>query len=78
MIDDLSLGAHTLTYGGTSNAYTPEPNCCTNFQIGPFAVDVTTNIDVVVTEPASGLLVLTALGGLLAMVKPRGLRRYPS
>jgi hypothetical protein len=78
MIDDLSLGEHTFTYGGTSNAYTPEPNCCTNFQIGPFGVDVTTNIDVVVPEPASGLLLLAALGGLLAMAKPRGFRRHPS
>jgi hypothetical protein len=40
MIADLSPGQHTIDFGGTSAQFTPASNCCTNFAVGPFAVDV--------------------------------------
>jgi hypothetical protein len=64
LIEGLTLGQHTLDFGGSSGAFTPVSNCCTNFQIGPFAVDVTANIDVV-PEPSSTFLTLS---GLIAML----------
>jgi hypothetical protein len=70
MIDGLTPGQHTLDFGGTSGGFTPDPNCCTNFQIGPFAVDVTANIDVV-PEPNSALSMLAGVAGVLAIRRRR-------
>jgi hypothetical protein len=66
MIDGLSPGEHTVEFGGNSNGFTPAANCCTNFQIGPFAVDVTANIDVV-PEPSSVFLMLAGLLGAVGV-----------
>jgi hypothetical protein len=70
MIEGLTLGQHTVDFGGMSSAYTPDSNCCTNFQIGPFAIDVTANIDVV-PEPSSAFLVLPGLLGAIAFRRKR-------
>lgn len=66
MIEGLTSGQHTLDFGGSSGPFTPVNNCCTNFQIGPFAVDVTANIDVV-PEPSSIFLTLSGLIATLAL-----------
>jgi hypothetical protein len=66
MIDDLSLGQHTIDFGGSSDVFTPASNCCTNFPIGPYGVDVTAIIDVV-PEPSTALLTLAGIVGLAAV-----------
>jgi len=65
MIDGLSLGEHTVEFGGSSDVFTPDSNCCTNFPFGPYNVDVTANIDVV-PEPSTALLTLAGIIGLIA------------
>jgi hypothetical protein len=65
MIDGLTPGPHTLHFGGSSSAFTPENNCCTTSEIPAFSVDVTDNI--FVAEPASSLLLLSGLMGLFAL-----------
>jgi hypothetical protein len=66
MVDGLTLGPHTLDYGGSSAVFTPEPNCCDNSPVGPFAVDVTATIDVV-PEPSSAFLLLAGALGVFAL-----------
>ena len=66
MIDGLAPGPHTLQFGGSSNAFTPDANCCTTFEIPAFATDNTANISIV-PEPAPALLILPGLLSLLAL-----------
>jgi hypothetical protein len=70
MIEGLTPGEHTVDFSGSSGMFTPDPNCCTNFPIGPFGIDVTWNIDVV-PEPDSALLMLSGLGGMLILRRNR-------
>jgi hypothetical protein len=65
MIDGLAPGPHALHFGGSSDAFTPDANCCTTSQIPAFATDTTANISV--PEPASALLILPGLMGLFAL-----------
>jgi hypothetical protein len=58
MVENLSGGEHTIDFGGSSGQFTPAENCCTDFPIGPFAVDVTANIDVI-PEPDEALLLFS-------------------
>lgn len=66
MIEGLSIGQHTLQLQAQSVPFTPDPNCCTNFPIGPFSIEVTENISVV-PEPPSAVLFLMGLLGLFAL-----------
>jgi hypothetical protein len=66
MIEGLTPGLHTVQFGGSSVQFTPDANCCTNFPIGPYGVDVTANIDVV-PEPSSILLGLTGILGTFTL-----------
>jgi hypothetical protein len=65
MIDGLAPGSHTLHFGGSSDAFTPDANCCTTSEIPAFSTDVTDNI--FIPEPASALLILPGLIGLSAL-----------
>jgi hypothetical protein len=67
MIEDLAPGLHTLNFGGSSGAFTPPPNCCDNGELPAFSEDVTDVISVGAPEPASALLLLPGLIGLLAL-----------
>ena len=64
MIEGLTPGPHTLQFGGSSDAFTPAPNCCSNSEVPAFSVDVTDNI--FVPEPAAAFLLLPGLTGLVA------------
>jgi hypothetical protein len=66
MIEGLAPGSHMLHLGGISSAFTPDSNCCTNFEIPGFAPDLTLNI-VVVPEPGSALLLSVGLLGVIAL-----------
>jgi len=68
MVDGLTLGPHTLDYGGSSEVFTPEPNCCDTSPVGPFTVDVTADIEVV-PEPSSAVLLLAGLLGVFAVCR---------
>jgi len=57
MIEGLAPGPHTLHFGGSSEGFTPDDNCCTTFPIAAFSTDITANI-VVVPEPNAALLIL--------------------
>jgi len=65
MIDGLAPGSHTLHFGGSSDAFTPDANCCTTSEVSAFSTEVADSI--VVPEPASALLILTGLVGLSAL-----------
>lgn len=67
MVEDLPPGLHTLNFGGSSDAFTPAANCCTNSEIPASSVDVTDVISVKVLEPASAFLLLPGFIGLLAL-----------
>lgn len=64
MITGLTPGPHTLHFGGNSEAFTPEQNCCSNYEVPAFSVDVTDNI--FVPEPAAAFLLLPGLTDLVA------------
>lgn len=70
MIEGLSPGPHTLRFGGSSVAFTPGANCCTNGAFPAFSQDTTANITVV-PEPASALLILSGLLGMLTLRRTR-------
>jgi len=70
MIDGLSPGPHTLRFGGSSVAFTPGANCCTNGAFPAFSQDTTANITAV-PEPASALLILSGLLGMLTLRRTR-------
>jgi hypothetical protein len=71
MIDGLTLGSHTLHFGGSSNEFTTLPNCCTNGTFPAFSQDNTISITVV-PEPSSAW---TLLLGLIALSLRRSARR---
>lgn len=71
MIEGLTPGQHTLQFGGSSGAFIPDVNCCTNFPISAFSTDNTANITVAVPEPGSSLLTLAGLIGLFALCLAR-------
>jgi hypothetical protein len=71
MIDGLAPGQHTLQFGGSSDAFIPAANCCTNSEIPDFATDTTANIFIGTPEPASALLLMAGLVGLFAARLPR-------
>lgn len=70
MIDGLTPGSHTLHLGGSSNAFTPDANCCTNAPVPAFSQD-NTIIITVVPEPSSALLLLVGLTGVLGWLSAR-------
>jgi hypothetical protein len=63
MIEGLVPGPHTLHLEGVSSAFTPDANCCTNFEIPGFSPNLTLNI-VVVPEPASAVPMLVGFVGV--------------
>ncbi len=67
MIEDLAPGLHTLNFGGSSDAFTPAMNCCTNGEIPAFSNDLTDVTSVTASEPASAFLLLPGFIGLLAL-----------
>lgn len=76
MIDGLSVGEHIVDFQAQTVQFVPSPNCCTNFPIGPFGIDVTENISVV-AEPAAALLLLPEVIGLAGLRRKAGqLRRW--
>jgi hypothetical protein len=64
MIDGLSPGPHTLHFGGSSDAFTPGTNCCTNSEIAAFTTDTTAHI---VPEPAAWLVLMPGLVAVFGM-----------
>lgn len=65
MIDGLALGPHTLHLGGSSNGFTPDPNCCTNGAVPAFSQDNTFTITAI-PEPSTALLLFAGLIGLVS------------
>ena len=66
MIESLAPGPHTLHLEGVSSAFTPDANCCTNFEIPGFSPNLTLNI-AVVPEPASAVLMLVGFVGVIGL-----------
>jgi hypothetical protein len=62
MLENLSGGEHTISFGAQSNPFTPQVNCCTG-PVPAFGVDVTWDLEVI-PEPTSALLLLSAICGI--------------